>query len=350
MKGTLTGGKRRLLAIVLLCGLALATTAAARMGPEALTMYFIDVEGGQSTLIVTPDGHSLLVDAGYNSRRSDPGRIVEAMHEAGVTRIDRMIVTHFHPDHVGGIPELAERVPIEVVFDHGDTAKPDDQETRTAVDGYRRVRPRLHPFEPRVGEQLRLGDATLTWVSSDRHTIDGHLYGGGQRTAACSGYIPDAEDEPENPRSVGFVLEYDRFRFLDLGDLTGTPLAALVCPENRVGPVDVYVLPHHGEEDGTYPATLEAFRPRAIVINNGARKGARRGALDLLHRWEPPISVWQLHRAGDPDVANFPDRFIANLDTTTSFAIKAVARSDGSFSITNERTGESTHFDRRDTH
>src|SRR6476661_5012330 len=96
-----SSGMRRLFVSLLLCGGALATSAGTRMPPEAVSMYFIDVEGGQSTLIVTPDRHSLLVDAGYNSRRSDPGRIVDAMYDAGVTRIDRMVVTHLHPDHVG---------------------------------------------------------------------------------------------------------------------------------------------------------------------------------------------------------------------------------------------------------
>ncbi len=259
-----------------------------------------------------------------------------------------MIVTHFHPDHVGGIPELADRVPIGMVFDHGDTAAPDDQEMQTAVDGYRRVRPRLHPSEPHVGEQLHIGDAELTWVSSDARTIAGHLRSGGRRTAACSLYMLDAEDEFENPRSVGFLLEFDRFRFLDVGDLTGAPLASLVCPVNRVGPVDLYVLPHHGEEDGAYPATLEAFSPRAVLINNSARKGARRGVLDLLHRWQPVLDVWQLHRASAPDVANYPDDVIANLGSSTEYWIKAVAWRDGSFAITNGRTGATHHFEGRD--
>jgi hypothetical protein len=107
----------------------------------------------------------------------------------------------------------------------------------------------------------------------------------------------------------------------------------------------LYVLPHHGEEDGTYAAALEAFSPRAVLIDNGERKGARRGALDLLHRWVPPIEVWQLHRAAAPDVVNSPDGYIANLDTSTAYWVKAVALPDGSFSITNGRTGEARRFE-----
>ena len=331
---------------MLICCAAAATAAFARPAAhsDALTLYFIDAEGGQATLVVAPHGESLLVDAGYGGRRGDSGRIVDAMHDAGINRIDHLVVTHFHVDHIGGVVELANRVPIGTVYDHGDIGVPDDDEMRDAFEQYRKMRTHIRHSEPRVGTRLRFGDGALTWVSSDTHTLRRSLPSGGSANPACSQDVPDAEDPFENPRSTGFLLQFGRFRFLDVGDLTGAPLAALVCPANLIGPVGLYVLPHHGEEDGTYPATLEAFSPRSIVVNNGARKGARRDTLDLLHARDARTDVWQLHRAIAPDVNNYPDARIANLDTSTAHWIKAVAARDGSFAITNGRTGETKTY------
>lgn len=311
---------------------------------DALTLYFIDAEGGQATLIVAPTGESLLVDTGYGAPRSDVSRILDAMHDAAVAKIDTLVVTHFHVDHIGGAVQLAARVPVGRIYDHGDIGVPDDDEMRDTFDRYRQMRARVRHEQPRVGSHVRFGSGTLTWVSSDTHALTHDLPSGGAANPACALDVPEAEDPFENPRSTGFVLEFGQFRFLDLGDLTGEPLAALVCPTNRIGPVDLYVLPHHGEEDGAYPATLDAFRPRSIVLNNGSRKGARQNALDLLHARVPDIDVWQLHRAIAPGVKNYPDPLIANPDMSTSHWIKAVASLDGSFSVTNGRTGETRHY------
>lgn len=311
---------------------------------DTLSMYFIDVEGGQATLIVTPNRESLLVDAGYGAPRSDVSRIIDAMQDAGIQRIDRLAVTHFHVDHIGGAVDLANRVPIGAIYDHGEIGVPDDDEMRETFDRYRAMRARVPHSQPRVGTRLGFGDVALTWVSSDTQTVRRRLHSSSSANPACASDIPEAEDPFENPRSTGFLMEFGRFRFLDVGDLTGEPLAALVCPANLIGPLGLFVLPHHGEEDGTYPATLEAFRPRSIIINNGARKGARQDTLDLLHTRAAKTDVWQLHRAIAPDVDNYPDAMIANLDTSTGHWIKAVGARDGSFSVTNGRTGETRSY------
>jgi competence protein ComEC len=333
------------IAALFCCIVAAGATSAGQVpGPSALTLYFIDVEGGQATLIVAPDRESVLVDAGYDAQGRDAKRIIEAMHDAGISRIDRLVITHFHVDHIGGVVGLATQVPIGAVYDHGEIGVPDDDEMRDTFERYRHMRAGLPHSEPRVGTQLRFGDVALTWVSSDRRTLQRALPSGGRTNPACSADLPEAEDPFENPRSTGFLLEFGRFRFLDVGDLTGAPLASLVCPTNRIGPVDLYLLPHHGEDDGTYPATLDAFTPRAIVIDNGARKGARQGPLDVLHASAAIGDVWQLHRAVAPGVNNYPDAMIANLDTSTAHWIKAVAARDGSFSVTNGRTGQTQSY------
>ena len=331
--------------IVLCCTAALAAAFARPLAQSsALTLYFIDVEGGQATLIVAPSGASLLVDTGYGANGRDPSRIMDAMRDAGVSRIDHLVITHFHVDHIGGAVDLANRVRIGAIYDHGEIGVPDDDDMRDTFERYRGMRARVTHSEPTVGTRLGLGDGMLTWVSSDTLTLPGRLHSGSDAVASCSLDMPEAEDPFENPRSTGFLLEFGRFRFLDVGDLTGEPLAALVCPINVIGPVDLYLLPHHGEEDGTFPATLDAFQARTIVINNGSRKGARQDTLDLLHTRATKTDVWQLHRAIAPDVNNYPDPMIANLDTSTAHWIKAVATRDGSFSVTNGRTRETRSY------
>jgi competence protein ComEC len=335
----------RLVLVVCAC----AVTAAALLASQStvsqtLRLYFIDVEGGQATLIVASDAESLLVDTGYGAQGRDSGRIIEAMHDAGISRIDRLLLTHFHVDHIGGVVELANRVPIGAVYDHGDIGVPDDAVMKDAFERYRQLREHLIRSQPRVGTQLRLGEAVLTWVSSDTQTLHDSLPSGGTANPACAAEMPEAEDPDENPRSTGFLLQLGRFRFLDVADLTGAPLAALVCPANRIGRIDAYVLPHHGEEDGAFPATLDAFRPRAIILNNGPRKGARAGTLDLLHTDAAMSDVWQLHRATNPQVHNFPDDRIANLDESAGHWLKIVAADDGSFSVANQRTGNEKSY------
>ena len=331
---------------IVLCCAAAAAAVFARPVPQsnALALYFIDVEGGQATLVVAPSGEALLVDTGYGANGRDAGRIMDAMRDAGVSRIDHLVITHFHVDHIGGAVDLANRVRIGAIYDHGEIGVPDDDDMRDTFEGYRAMRARVSHSEPRVGARLRFGDGTLTWVSSDTRTLPGRLHSGTGANPSCSLDVPEAEDPFENPRSTGFLLEFGGFRFLDVGDLTGEPLAALVCPVNLIGPVDLYLLPHHGEEDGTFPATLDGFKPRTIVINNGSRKGARQDTLDLLHTRAAQTDVWQLHRAVAPDVKNYPDPMIANLDTSTAHWIKAVAARDGSFFVTNGRTRETRSY------
>ena len=131
---------------------------------------------------------------------------------------------------------------------------------------------------------------------------------------------------------------------MDLGDLSGEPLFKLICPNALLGAVDLFLVPHHGSTDTTYPAVLAGFHPTAVVVNNGPNKGGQAPAFDALHAFQPLQDVWQLHRSTLSDVRNYPDPQIANLDTSTEHWLKAVAMRDGSFSITNTRTGETRAY------
>ncbi|HEY7288452.1 MAG TPA: MBL fold metallo-hydrolase [Vicinamibacterales bacterium] len=321
-----------------------AQTAVAR----ALTIYFIDVEGGQSTLLVGPGKETLLIDTGYastgtfESASGDPGsardanRILAAAHDAGVSKIDVLLITHFHADHVGGVPELSKLIPIVTFVDHGSPA-PDAEKgvsgTNAVFKAYSAIRAGKRHLEPKPGDRLPLKEMTATVVSSARETLTHALAGAGKTNPACAPQAMPAQEPTENPRSTGVVVSFGRFRFLDVGDLSGPPLFALACPTNRVGPVDAYLVAHHGGPDAADPATLAAFKPRVAIVNNGAVKGGSTETLALLAKTEG-VDTWQLHRAVNAGDANTTETRIANLDERTANWIKLVAAEDGSFTVT----------------
>lgn len=340
--------------VLLFALLAAAARAACAAAPSSLEIYFIDVEGGQSTLVVTPARHSLLIDAGWAGdgsgfrtgdpqRARDANRIVAAARDAGVGRIDYLLITHFHVDHDGGVSELAQLMPIGVFIDHGspsDEAERTSVETRDGFAAYAKVRSAAAGhIEPRPGDRLPLTDVEATVVSSAGATLARALPGAGGSNQRCPQQATAPLDPYENPRSTGVVIRYGAFRFLDVGDLSGEPLFHLACPQNLVGPVDVYLVAHHGGADVADPAIFAAFRPRAAVMNNGTTKGGARITYQALHQVPGLESVWQLHVSAQAGDSNFADAHVANLEESTAHWIKLVARQDGSFRILNQRTG-----------
>jgi len=320
---------------------------------RTLDIYFIDVEGGQSTLIVLPGGQTLLVDAGYPStgepqasagdpaRARDPQRILEAAKAAGVSRIDYLLVTHYHSDNVGGVRELSQLIPIDTFIDHGTI---NDNAERVAgtlamYRAYTAVRAKGRHLEMEPGDRLSLRDAHATIVSTAGTTIAAPLAGAAAApTAGCAAQGSPAAEPTENPRSLGFLLQFGRFRFLDLGDLTGPPLFGLACPSDRIGPVDVYLVAHHGNDDAADPFIFRTTKPRVAILNNAARKGGAAETFKTLHAL-PGTDTWQLHRSSVPHAENFADTRIANLNDATANWILIRANEDGSFAVTNKRTG-----------
>jgi beta-lactamase superfamily II metal-dependent hydrolase len=320
--------------------------------PGTLEIYFIDVEGGQSTLIVTPQRHSLLIDTGWAGdgkgfspgdphKARDANRIVAAARDAGVAQIDYLLITHFHTDHVGGVSELAQLIPIRTFVDHGAPhphAAETSSETRDAFASYSELRSKGRHIEPRPGDHLPLNDIQVTVVSSAGATLAAPLPGAGAANTACPDHAMPANDPDENPRSTGVLVRYGKFRFLDVGDLSGEPLFNLVCPTNRVGRVDAYLVAHHGGADSAEPATFAAFQPRVVMINNALRKGGQLPLFETLHRARGIEDVWQLHTSADAGGSNFPAQYIANVDDTGAHWIKLVASEDGGFRVLNSRT------------
>jgi beta-lactamase superfamily II metal-dependent hydrolase len=330
----------RVAAIVVL----LALMRAVLWASGTLDIYFIDVEGGQSTLIVTPSRESVLVDAGYGGRGGrDPDRIMAAVRDAGLARIDYLIATHLHNDHIGGIPELLERVPVGTFVDYGAPLGTD----RMASNGFRTYEPirDAHPhLQPEPGARLPLSGLDVTVVSTGGQLLAMPLRGGGGVNPACVDVEDHVEDGTENYRSVGVMVEFGAFRFLDVGDLSGNTLTGMACPMDRLGPVSAYLIAHHGDYDSNVPALYAALRPRVAIMNNGQRKGGSADAFRTL-RTLTGTDLWQLHWSPLPNAANAPDERIANLDDDAAgFAIKLVARGDGSFSVTNARNGFSKAY------
>jgi beta-lactamase superfamily II metal-dependent hydrolase len=327
--------------------LALALTVGVVAQPSrTLDIYFIDVEGGQATLIVTPAGQSLLIDtgfAGFDGR--DSGRIVEAARTAGITQIDYLLLTHFHWDHDGGVVELARQMPIRTFIDDGDL---DRSPAAMLVEGWPVTLERYHAYlpvrtagkhvVPNPGDRLPLRGVDVTVVSSSGTTITRPLPGAGQVNAECEATAPAPDDPFENPRSIGIMLRFGRFRFLDVGDLSGMPLFALLCPRSLIGPVDLYLLPHHGWRDAAYPATFAGLRPRVAIVNNSAVKGGSPETFAALRRVPGLEGAWQLHRSMREGVMNLAEGQIANLDETTGHWIKVSAKESGAFTVTNRRT------------
>jgi beta-lactamase superfamily II metal-dependent hydrolase len=345
--------------LLLLPASAFAQNAAAR----TLDIYFIDVEGGQATLIVLPDGQTLLVDAGFPgsgafdsgatdpSKARDPQRILKAARAAGVSRIDYLLVTHYHGDHAGGVPELAQLLPIGAFVDHG-PVNDEAERVKGTLAVYRaytaaRARGRRRHIEAKAGDRLPMNGADVTIVSAAGAILGAPLAGARPgRNASCAGQGIPAGEPTQNPRSLGFVLQFGVFRFLDLGDLTGAPLFGLACPFDRIGPVDVYLVAHHGGADASETSLFKALEPRVAILNNGATKGGAAETFNTL-RASKGTETWQLHRSENRSVQNFSDERIANLTEATSHWIMIRARADGSFAVTNGRTGATKEYPSR---
>jgi competence protein ComEC len=120
------------------CVLTLPAQGTAAAGK--LRVYFIDAEGGQSTLFVTPAGKSLLIDTGWpDNNFRDADRIVAAAKSAGLSRIDAVLITHFHEDHVGGVPQLVQRIPVGTFFVHGPNRELDHGATEEGYAAFQKV-------------------------------------------------------------------------------------------------------------------------------------------------------------------------------------------------------------------
>ncbi len=292
---------------------AVAVLSGAAVPQErGLEIRWIDVEGGAATLVTTPDGESLLMDCGWPGER-DAERIARAVREAGLSRIDHFLTSHGHVDHWGGLEELARRVPIGRFYDHGfPEGSPRDIDPKLKEAYLRVTGGKSAVLAP--GDEVPLKGARVRIVSAHGRVL-GEPPGAPQvrRCEANPEHPARPEDASDNARSLGFILEFRGFRFLNLGDLTWNVEHKLVCPANLVGPVDVYQVTHHGMDISNHPALLAAAAPTVAVVNNGARKGGSAETYRRLRAVAGLRDVFQVHRnvaTGPQD--NAPPEFVAN--------------------------------------
>lgn len=326
---------------------ATAVAVLAAQPPEAgLDIYWIDVEGGAATLVVTPARQSILMDAGWaRDDERDAGRIRAAMRDAGVDRIDYFIASHFHGDHVGGLPALAARVPIGQFVDHGDSVEQSTPRGRAAWNAYLSVAEgRRRTVAP--GDKLPLRGLEFSFVLANGDMPRRPLMPSGPNPH-CGGDWPWPDEDGENARSVGYLLSLGAFQFLNLGDATLGVQHALACPVNRLGEVDVYQAPHHG--DGVAPQLTWALSPAVAVINNGPRKGGSAEGFGVVAESPRIEDVWQSHRPLDTDAAyRAEDDLTANLtaeDGCRGHWIKATVNADGrGYTVSNGRNGVSRTY------
>jgi competence protein ComEC len=313
---------------------------------KSLEIYFIDVEGGQATLIVSPRGESMLVDTGwqgFNGRDAD--RIVAAATAAGLHQLDYVVITHYHADHVGGAAQLADRIKIGSFVDHGPNQE-DTTGTREQYAAYQRLLEHNQHLALKPGERLPWKDMKVQVLTSAGEHIATALAGAGQANPFCADEVKPPDDITENPRSLGILVTFGKFRFIDLGDLTKNKELELVCPMNLVGTVDVYLTTHHGLDQSNARAIVHALRPRVSVMNNGPHKGAKAEAWKTVHDSPGLQDMWQLHYAMDAGRENnVSEAFIANPSENCRGAyIKITARTDGSFTVFNSRNGYSKTY------
>jgi len=347
----------------MLAAAALAVVSAATL-PAArnLEIFAIDVEGGQATLLVTPAGDSLLIDAGWpGHNHRDADRIAAAAKAAGVKKIDWLLITHFHIDHVGGVYQLAEKMPIIHFVDHG-TSVEKGKDAEVLYNEYAAVRAKGEHLRVEPGNAIPVKGIDVQVLSAGGNVInlplvqlgypgrgDGDVNAEPVPNPDCHDYERPAETTDENGQSIGVLITYGNFRMLDMGDLTKDREYDLVCPDNKIGAVDFLLVSHHGMNLSSSAPFVHAISPRVALVDNGPHKGGTAEVWQTLHDTRGLLDIWQLHYAIDADKQhNSPDTFIANVDADCQGKwIKVTAEKDGSFTVYNTRNKFEKRYEKR---
>ena len=366
--------KRVLLAIGVLACLAAPAAFAQNRAARPLTIYVVDVEGGNGVLFVSPTGESLLMDTGNAgaAAQRDAGRIMEAVRDAGLTQIDNLIITHWHGDHFGGLAEIAKQIPIKHYWDHGPNVQPGQAADDFLKNVYADLISKSQHTVAKPGDKIPLGGTNVTVVIAAGVPIapmKGN--GAGQRNPECANFQP-IDNNMEDPMSVGILVSYGKFRALHLGDNTRNKEFELACPVNRIGTVDLMLGMHHGQSSSNSPVLVHAVRPRVAIVNNGTRKGGEPFSMQSMFSSPGLEDVWQMHFSLlSGQEYTVPGAFIANtidqpetsmpigqympppqgqqappapVHNGKSYFFKVTAQQDGTFTVTNTRNNFSKTY------
>lgn len=347
---------------LMLCSLhAIAIAARAGQKDKTLDIYWVDSEGGGSTLIVTPNDESVLIDTGNPGGR-DPGRIVAAAKAAGLSKIDYVLLTHYHTDHFGGGAEVAQQLPIGTIFERGvPEGDPDGRATsafQTQIKPWKEIASKREKLTPGVIIPLRAVTSgpklELVCVAADKKAIEPTAAQMQQKNPLVSADLARPIPPTDNDNSAVFLLSFGGFKFFDGGDLTWTYEGQLVTPYNRVGTVDVYQTNHHGLEVSNNPVLVQSLAPTVSIMNNGPRKGGQTGSFAALKSVTSLQARYQIHKSMNvPAAENTPDEFIANQGELTGAAahdcpanvIKLSVAPDGkSYTVSIAATGHSKTY------
>src|SRR5229473_1688152 len=359
------------LLVLVVAVFVVALPAAQSRTSKSLEVYVIDVEGGNSTLFVSPSGESLLIDTGNAGAAAarDAGRIMAAIKDAGLQQIDHLIVTHWHADHFGGLAELASHITIREFIDHGPNVQPGAVADEFLEKTYPPLYAKAKHTVAKAGDKIRMAGLDVQVVTSAGETIKTPVSGAGARNPYCANFKP-GENNAEDPQSVGTYVAFGKFRTIHLGDLTKNKEFELMCPSNRIGTVDVLLGLHHGQASSNSEVLVYALRPRVAVMNNGTRKGGEPEVMKTVHSSPDLEDLWQMHFSLlSGQEYTVPGMFIANTvdeqqpaipiaptpppgpeaapppaHNGTAYWIKVSAQQDGSFTVTNMRNGFSKTY------
>lgn len=327
---------------------------------KTLDFYWVDSEGGGSTLIVTPAGESLLIDTGNPGGR-DSARIVAAAKAAGLTKIDHVLITHWHIDHFGGAAEVAQSVPFGTVWQRaipeGDPDGRKQSPFATQIRPFKEIAAKRG--ELKAGTVISLQAATgaptlvLRCLAADQKVVEPTAAQRAEKNPLTAP-SPKPTDTSDNANSAVFVLEFGGFRFFDGGDLTWNIEEKLVLPHNVAGVVDVYQTNHHGLEVSNNPILVQSLEPTVVVMNNGPKKGGQPGSFAAVKSAKSVQALYQIHKSYNvPEAENAPHAHVANHENLTGAdaakcpanMIKMTVAPDGkSYTIAVPATGHTRTF------